>query len=224
VRDVTAAEDWVLYTRLMEAIGADGVKAETTDGLLLTAVGGRPLPWPMRLHVTPDSFGRTLREAAATSAGAFPDVEPLEAAWRLFLVHLDEAIATARPNETELLPTTTGVASLRADMTRTPVTAELEENREDQRRYDRLIEHFAESGPVEVEWEAHTLVLRERDGRLLARPVRVRLPYRATTDRLRRDGAPDEEWAVLVSELTAKIDSGATDVELRENGSVHVRE
>ncbi|NMO93204.1 hypothetical protein [Actinomycetospora sp. TBRC 11914] len=221
---MNAAEDRVLYARLMDAIGADGAGTETTDGVVLTAVGGRRLPWPMRLRITPDSFGRVLRDAAADSAGAFPDVEPLEAAWRLFLVHLDEAIKTARPNETELLPTTTGIASLRADMTRAPITPEQEENREDQQRYDRLIEHFTESGRVEVEWEAHTLVLRERDGRLLARPVRVRLPYRATTARLRRDGAPDAEWAVLVSELTAKIDAGATDIELRENGSMHVRE
>jgi hypothetical protein len=178
----------------------------------------------MRLHVTPDSFGQVLRDAAPTSAGAFPDLEPLEAAWRLFLVHLDEAIQTARPGETELVPAPSGVASLQPDMRRAPVTPELRENRDDQRRYDELIERFADRGPVEVEWEAQTLVLRERNGRELDRPVRLRVPFRAMSDRLRRDGAPDAAWAVLVAELTAEIEAGWTDIELREDGNVHVRD
>jgi hypothetical protein len=208
----------------MQAIGADGVAAETADGLLLAAFDGRTLPWPMRLHVTAGSFGQVLRDAADASAGAFPDVEPLEAAWRLFLVHLDEAIQTARPGETELVPVSSGVASLRPDMTRAPITLEQHENRGDQQRYDRLIEHFADRGRVEVEWEAQTIVIWEYDGQQLDRPVRLRIPFVAVSDRLRRDGVPDDAWAALISEINAQIDAGRRDIELRGDGSLHARQ
>jgi hypothetical protein len=39
----------------------------------------------------------------------WPDVPPVEAAWRLFLVHLEEAVRTTKPGETELVLDRTGV-------------------------------------------------------------------------------------------------------------------
>jgi hypothetical protein len=87
-----------------------------------------------------------------------------------------------------------------------------------------LIEHFADRGRVEVEWEAQTLVIWRYDGQQLDRPVRLRIHFAAMSDRLRRDGAPDDAWAVLVAEIAAKIDAGGTDIELRDDGSLRVRE
>ena len=59
----------------------------------------------------PASFGEHVRAAAPGAAHAFPDVAPIEAAWRLFLVHLDEAVRTAKNGETELALYRTGVLS-----------------------------------------------------------------------------------------------------------------
>lgn len=218
-----STEDQVLYARLLTAIGTDGVGERTSQGVVINALEGRTLSQPMCLRVTPESFGRLLRDSAGTSAGAFPEVEPLEAAWRLFLVHLDEAIQTARPGETELVPSSYGVDSLRPDMTRAPITAEQQKNRDDQRRYDRLIEHFADRGRVELEWEAQTIVIDELDGRQFRHPVRIRIPFGAFCGRLRRAEEPDEEWARLAAEIDAAVGAGRSDMELRSDGSLHHR-
>jgi hypothetical protein len=57
--------------------------------VVLTEFDHRPLPVPLRLHIT--------------------------AAWRLFLVHLEEAVRTAKPGETELHLDRTGVVSRAAN-------------------------------------------------------------------------------------------------------------
>lgn len=219
---MSSTEDQVLFARLLSVLGVDG-GGSAPEGVLITTFGGRSLSQPMHLHVTPSSFGPLLRSSANESAGAFPEVEPLEAAWRLFLVHLDEAIQTARPGETELVPASYGIESLREDMTRAPLAPEQEDHREDQRRYDELINHFADRGRVELELEAQTLVIRELDGRQWEPAVRLRVPFRAFCDRLRRGGDRDAEWSALLAELEAQLQAGWTDVELRADGTVRVR-
>lgn len=60
----------------------------------------------------------TQPEEARRGTGAatvWPDVQPVEAAWRLFLVHLEEAVRTAKPGETELHLDRTGVVSRAAN-------------------------------------------------------------------------------------------------------------
>ncbi|MDD7939334.1 hypothetical protein PHK61_12995 [Actinomycetospora lutea] len=81
--------------------------------VVLIAFDHRPLPVPLRLHITPESFDDHLRTLAPDAALLFPDVDPLEAAWRLFLIHLDEAVQTVEPDETELLVAANGVRSQR---------------------------------------------------------------------------------------------------------------
>jgi hypothetical protein len=101
------------YDQLVGYLGAEGAVSEDADRglLILTEYDHRPLTTPLRLHVTPASFGEHLRAAAPGATYAFPDVTPIEAAWRLFLVHLDEAVQTAKPGETELVLDRTGVLS-----------------------------------------------------------------------------------------------------------------
>lgn len=218
-----STEDQVLYARLLTAIGEGGVDERTADGIVISAFEGRSLMQPMHLRVTPASFGPLLRSTAEQSASAFPDVEPEEAAWRLFLVHLDEAIQTAAPGETELVPTPYGVESFRPNMTRVRPAPEQDDHWQDQQRFDRLVQHFADRGGVELHLEAQTLVLRELDGRTLSRPVRVRLPFRAICDGFRRADDPDHAVDALISELEKGIDAGRTDMEVREDGSIDVR-
>lgn len=69
---------------------------------------------PLRLHITPDSFDDHLRALAPDAALLFRDVNRLEAAWRVFLVHLEEAVRTVKPGETELFVAADGVRSQRA--------------------------------------------------------------------------------------------------------------
>ena len=109
--DGVEATDTELYDQLVGYLGAEGAVCEDAGLLILTEYDHRPLSSPLHLHITPTSFGEHLRAAAPGAAHAFPDVPPIEAAWRLFLVHLDEAVRTARPDETELVLDRTGVVS-----------------------------------------------------------------------------------------------------------------
>lgn len=107
------ATDTELYDQLVGYLSAEGAVSEVADRglLILTEYDHRALPSPLHLHVTPISLGEHLRSGAPGAAHAFPDVTPIEAAWRLFLVHLDEAVRTAKPGETELVLDRNGVAS-----------------------------------------------------------------------------------------------------------------
>lgn len=216
-----STEDQVLYARLLTAIG-EGILEHTPDGVVISAFEGQPLMQRMHLHLSAESFGPFLRSTAARSAAAFPDVEPVEAAWRLFLVHLDEAIQTAAPGETELVPTPDGVESFRPDMTRVPATSEQEEQWVDQQRYDRLVNHFADRGRAEMNFEAQTLVIRELDGEELPRPVQVRLPFHALAGRSRRTADSDDAVAELIRELEAAVGAGRTDIEVLADGSLRL--
>jgi len=94
-----------LYDQLVGYLAAEGAVDEDREQgvVVLTAFDHRPLPAPLRLHTTPAAFDEHLRTIAPDAALLFPDVDPLEAAWRLFLVHLEEAVRTAKPGQTELV-------------------------------------------------------------------------------------------------------------------------
>lgn len=104
-----------LYDQLVGYLAAEGAIDEDRDRgvVVLAAFDHRPLPTPLRLHITPGSFDDHVRKTAPDAALVFPDVDPLEAAWRLFLVHLEEAVRTAKPGETELVLAGDGVHSRR---------------------------------------------------------------------------------------------------------------
>lgn len=104
-----------LYDLLVGYLMAEGEASEDRDQgvVTLTEFDHQPLPIPLRLHITPAGFDQHLRSMASGAALLFPDVDPLEATWRLFLVHLEEAVQTARPGETELVLARDGVRSTR---------------------------------------------------------------------------------------------------------------
>jgi hypothetical protein len=68
------------------------VPAEDASGLRITAVHGRPIEPTIELAVTDADLIGHLEGNAADSAAMYPDVDPVTAAYRLFLVHLDAAI------------------------------------------------------------------------------------------------------------------------------------
>lgn len=106
-------KDEQFYDSLIGHLTTKGtVREDAGQGVLvLSELDGRQLSTPLRLHVTPETFGPHLRATASDAAEAYPDIHPAEAAWRLFLVQLDEAIQTAKPGETELVLERIGVAS-----------------------------------------------------------------------------------------------------------------
>lgn len=108
-------EDSGLYDQLVGYLMAEGEATEDRDQgvVTLTAFDHRRLPTSLRLHITPASFDWHLVSMAAGAATLFPEVDPLEAAWRLFLVHLEEAVQTAEPGETELVLAVDGVRTQR---------------------------------------------------------------------------------------------------------------
>lgn len=109
----TEPHDQEFYDQLLGYLTAEGTVVEDagTGTVVLFVFEHRELDPPMRLHITPETFGQHLRAAAPDSAGVFPDVTAIEAAWRLFTVHLMEAVLSAKPGETELLLDRTGVVA-----------------------------------------------------------------------------------------------------------------
>ena len=93
--------DQELYDQLVGYLAAEGVIEENVEAgtLRLVEFEHHDLEPPLTLHVTPAALGRHLRVMAPLAAGAFPDVPPIDAAWRLFLVHLAEGVWTAAPGD-----------------------------------------------------------------------------------------------------------------------------
>ncbi|MEU0489001.1 hypothetical protein ABZ249_07210 [Nocardiopsis sp. NPDC006139] len=87
-----------LLHRLSPGDRAAIASPDRTTVLLDGGDGGKPFI----LHVDPAALGVRLRTTAREAQEVFPDAEPLIAALRLFLVHVDEAVDTAPPDHRHL--------------------------------------------------------------------------------------------------------------------------
>lgn len=105
-------KDEQFYDQLIGHLTRKGKVAEDAGQAVLVVkeFNDRALP-PLRLHVTPETFGPHLRTTAEGAAASYPEIHPVEAAWRLFLVQLGEAIEGAGPGATELVLTDSGVVA-----------------------------------------------------------------------------------------------------------------
>lgn len=105
--------DQELYDQLVGYLAAEGEVVENlAEGVLtLTEYNYHRLDPPLRLHLTPAAFGRHLRIMAEEPGGAFPEVPPIEEAWRLFTIHVMEGVETAKPGATELIVVPGGVVA-----------------------------------------------------------------------------------------------------------------
>ena len=215
--------DQELYDQLLGHLAAEGEIEEDPESgvVVLTEFDHRVLERPLRLHLTPHAFGRYLRDAAPGSAGAFPDIPPLEAAWRLFTVHLDEAVQTARPGETELVLRRGGVDSLRPDWSRTPFSPEVEEDIALNDSYERLIQHYADRGELEIDVHDEILIVHDIDGWAFVAPLRIHVATEELRRQMRCAVDPEATWRAIVLRIDAlapMVDPRTTALELTPAG------
>jgi hypothetical protein len=217
--------DQEMYDQLLGYLAAEGVIEEDSNAgiVTLTEFNHRPLDPPSRLHLTPASFGQHLREAAPDSAGLYPEIPPIDAAWRLFTVHLEEGIGTARPGETELVLARGGVYPRRPDGTRTPFTPDIERRIVLDEYHEKLIQHYADRGELEIDARHEVLTLHNLDGRPFSPPLRVRVASAELRDQMRLADDPEAAWQQVVDQIdahAATADPHASELELTPDGIV----
>jgi hypothetical protein len=87
--------------RDLQSEGAD-ITVSSGDALLIRAYAGKPLERPLTLSLTESQLDDLLELYGDDALAVFPSDSPRTAAYKLFLVHLDEMIATMRPGQTEI--------------------------------------------------------------------------------------------------------------------------
>jgi hypothetical protein len=83
--------------RLVRDLAEDGEHVVRDDDGSILMSGGFGEAWdtPVRLALTDDELRRHLLSMADDAREVFPDVDAVQAAYRLFLVHVVEKLATA---------------------------------------------------------------------------------------------------------------------------------
>lgn len=106
---MTHHERFVAY---LQARGEVRTNAEATEFVIARLNGWAPTN-PLSLRVSPVDLDEHLDALVPHAAGAFCDLDDdREAAFRLFLMHLDEAVQTAATEDTKLyLDPPSGVGS-----------------------------------------------------------------------------------------------------------------
>ena len=82
--------------RLARDLADGGELVERDDDGAILLAGGFGETWdpPVRITCTDDELRRHLLSMADDARDVFPDVDAVQAAYQLFLVHLDEELAT----------------------------------------------------------------------------------------------------------------------------------
>lgn len=82
--------------QLIECLGAEAACERVSGGLLITTWGGEMLDQPVKLHMTARQLAEQIRSNAEGGVGAFDDspVPSDDTGWKLFFVHLQEAVDT----------------------------------------------------------------------------------------------------------------------------------
>lgn len=217
--------DQEMYDQLLGYLAAEGSIIEDTEPgiVVLEEYDHRRLDEPLRLHLTASEFGDRLRKMGPDARFLRPDADPTDAAWGLFLVHLDEAVATARPGETELMLGRGGVDSVRPDGTRTPFSPEVEERIALNEYYERLIQHYADRGELEVGIGNDVLTLYDLDGQAFAAPLRLHVSSAVLREQMRTAEDPEATWQGIVDEIDRQasvVDPRTTELELVAGGVV----
>ena len=88
--------------RLIDRLGVEAACERVTGGMLITAWNGETLDPPVKLHMTARQLADQIRSNAEDGIGAFDDspVPSDDTGWKLFLVHLEEALDTRKPEQT----------------------------------------------------------------------------------------------------------------------------
>ncbi|KEI43998.1 hypothetical protein [Saccharopolyspora rectivirgula] len=104
--------DQEIFEEFLRRLSDEQVRTSREGYVELSSWEDVELEVPLRLQVTPQSLGEHLRAMERDGELAFPEAQPIIGALQLFLVHLDEAIRTRKPGQTELVPDATGVSSV----------------------------------------------------------------------------------------------------------------
>lgn len=198
------------------AVGADGERGV----VVITELEGHELDPPMRFHIDPEIVGRTVREIA-TGSYVQPGMDPVSSSIGLFLLHVDEAVATARDGETELVVVSYGVESVRPDGTRTPFSSEVEELIALNDFHERLIQYYADRGEMELDVGYEILIVHDLDGRAFQPPLRVHATSAEMRTQLRAAEDRETTWQTIVDaidRLAATVDTRTTMVVLTPDG------
>lgn len=217
--------DQEMYEQLLGYLAAEGSIVEDTEAgvVIIEEYDHRRLDQPLRLHLTPSEFCDRLREMGPDAQFLRPDADPADAAWGLFLVHLDEAVATARPGETELRLGRGGVDSVRPDGTRTPFPPEVQEHIELNEYYERLIQYYADRGELEIGIGNDVLTLHDLDGKAFTAPLRLHLSSTVLREQMRSAKDREEAWQRIIDEIDHQarhIDPRTAELELVAEGIV----
>lgn len=194
--------DQELYDRLLGALGSrSSIETGGEPGVVTISVfEGLELDPPMRLHVDPQVVGLRVREIADSSY-VQPGTDPAGASIGLFLLHIEEAVHTARDGETELQVVSYGVESYRPDGTKTPFAPEVEEYIALNDFHERLIEHYADRGETELDIRHEMLILHDLDGRSYRPPLRVQVTSAEMRTQLRPTDDREAYWHAVVDEI-----------------------
>jgi hypothetical protein len=105
--------------RLAGDLAEDGESVERDDDGAILLLGDRGESWdpPVRLAFTDDELRRYLLSMGSDAKEAFGEVDAVQAAYQLFLVHLDEELATAAVSGSRI---TMGPNGLDVDPVREP--------------------------------------------------------------------------------------------------------
>jgi hypothetical protein len=98
-----ASEDY--YERFVAYLRDRGRGSFDAAGgtFVIAGLGGWSAAAPLRLHLTAAELGEYLEALAPHAVGAFSDVDDdTEQAWRLFLLHLNEAVQASEDGDTRL--------------------------------------------------------------------------------------------------------------------------
>jgi hypothetical protein len=214
-----------MYDQLLGYLAAEGSIVENAEPgiVVIEEYDHRRLDQPLRLHLTASALGNRLREMLPDARFLQPDADPMDAAWGLFLVHLDEAVATAGPGETELMLGHGGVDSARPDGTRTPLAPEVEEYIALNEYYERLIQHYADRGELEIGIGNDVLTLHDLDGQAFPAPLRLLVSSAVLREQMRTAEDREETWQRLVDQIdhqVNRIDPRTTELELVAQGIV----
>jgi hypothetical protein len=214
-----------LFEELLGHLATGGAIDERTEPgvVIIEEYGDQRLDEPLRLHLTPATLGERLRAMIPNARGLSLNSDTLHTAWGLFLVHLDEAVATARPGETELVLGRGGVDSVRPDGTRTPFAPEVEEYIALNEHHERLIQYYADRGEMDIDIRNEILIVHDLDGHRFGAPLRIRV----TSEEIRRQmrAADDREaaWRAIIEQidvLARSIDPRAAGIVLTPAGVV----
>ena len=104
-----------------------------------------------------------------------------------------------------------------------PLAPEVEEHIALNQYYERLIQHYADRGELEIGIGSDDLTLYDLDGRRFAAPLQIRVSSAELRLQMRSTDDAEAAWAAVIRQIDAlafTVDPGRTRLELTPEGIV----